>query len=70
MTCRKIKYSSRTATTDDHADRHWSAMLPQVTAVDEQFGTHSRVADRIPRIVDFGFAVVSKRVTIPARTVP
>ena len=39
MTCRKIRYNSRTATTDDHA-RPPPFSDPQVTAVDGQFGTH------------------------------
>jgi hypothetical protein len=36
MTCRKIRYSSRIATTDDHPPA-----MPQLTAVDDQFGTHT-----------------------------
>lgn len=36
---RKISYSSRNATAEDHARCHCPAM-PQVTAVDGQFGTH------------------------------
>jgi hypothetical protein len=38
MTCRKIRDNS-TATTDDLPHDHWPAM-PQVTAVDDLFGTH------------------------------
>ena len=39
-TCRKIRYNNRTATTGDHAhDRR--PVMPQVTAGDNQPGTHS-----------------------------
>jgi hypothetical protein len=40
MTCRKIRYTSRTVTADDHA-RPPPGTDPQVTAVDDQFGTHT-----------------------------
>ena len=40
MTCRKIRYSSRTATIDVMPNHHCPAM-PQVTAMDGQFGTHT-----------------------------
>jgi hypothetical protein len=39
MTCRKIRYSSRTATTGDHARLPLSSDAAG-TAVDDQFGTH------------------------------
>jgi hypothetical protein len=45
ITCRKIRYSSRTATIDDQPNHHCLAM-PQVTAMDGQFGTHKCYSDR------------------------
>jgi hypothetical protein len=48
MTCRKIRYNSRTATTTIMPDGHCPAM-PQVTVVDGQFGTHTfaRAEERV-----------------------
>ena len=51
MSCRKIRYSSRTATVDDHADGHYPGML-QVAAVDGQFGTH-KVSNLSPRWMSY-----------------
>src|SRR5262249_26158075 len=49
----KIRYISRIATTDDHA-RGPPPAIPQVTTVDDQFGTHTVVTAAMDVIVMVG----------------